>query len=250
LAVGATVAQAQVFAGADTQKLYWKTFDTGSVPVNVAPPTYNGSGGQFYGYFGTDGLAEDFFRFFCADLGEYATTAGVDYTRTALNFTTTEARQLTWLFSAYYPNPTPPGGNDWQQGRNSSVFGKFTDAAVDSVNYTAAQRSGAMQLAVWEVLFEKNESSFGLDLIDGSFTGNFSDSAAKGLAQAMLTYVNGQDLALAPTSKWQFYLFTNRGAQDYIAADFGNFDRNLPLPGTLALLGLGLAGLGLARRKS
>jgi hypothetical protein len=232
-AVGATVAQADVFIDTpNTQTLYWDGADNGY--VSVAVTGYSGVGGQFRGYFGTDGLNDDFFRFFCIELGEYATESGVLYDRAVLNSGSAEAKQLSWLFNQYYPRT-----GTFTTGP-SSPYGAITSTTT----------SGAMQLAVWEIMFEAQEATYGLDLTDGSFKGDGSDVAAVSEAQAMLTYVqNGMtSVTPAPTNSWQFYTYSNDGKQNYMAARYGAYD--VPLPGTLALFGIGLAGLGLARRKS
>jgi len=231
-AVGATVAQADVFTGAsDTQDLYWVGFDTGSVGVSVTG--YNGSGGQFNGYFGTNGLADDFFRFFCIELGQYATGGPILYTRAVLNPASAEAKQLSWLFTTV---PYPKTGG-FTTGP-ASIYGKLPDATT----------SGAMQLAVWEIMIETNEVALGLDLTDGTFVGSGSDASAVTMAQGWLATVQAN--VGNGNNNWEFYTYTSASNQNYLAARYGSYDRSVPLPGTLALFGIGLAGLGLARRKA
>jgi hypothetical protein len=263
-AVGATVAQADVFTNSSPQTLTWKSFEFDSAGVSVDDSTtprvpYNGSGGQYYGYYGSTAGTADFFRFFCIELEEYA-TGSAQYWRTLLNPASDEAKQLSYLFSKYYPNAS--GGNDWEAFGNDASFGNFKyPAGVPGgvLDNKYAVKSGAMQLAVWEIMFEKNERAggAGLDLDTGNFQDEKSDSpeTAHYFANDWLNdvWTNYQTTAV---TNWRFYKFespnpTGAGGgthQNYIAARYGAYD--VPLPGTLALFGIGLAGLGLARRKS
>lgn len=65
----------------------WNGFSDGSTTVDVKKSdspavSYAGSGGQFSGLFYTDGTAnaDEFFRFFCIDLFQYASTGPSSYT--------------------------------------------------------------------------------------------------------------------------------------------------------------------------
>ena len=240
-AVGATVAQADPFAdplaSPKAGTLIGTGYSDGSVSVNVGTPSYNGSAGQFQGTFNPDGSAntDDFFRFFCIQLTEYFSfNNSYTYQRYTGVSDAADSKALTYLFDLYYPNRS--AGNFL----GGKAFGDFPDAKT----------SGAMQLAIWNIIYDTD-----FTLNDGTFkafTGTNAD--ALNLANTMLGGVKTAiDTNASLSGGWTLYRFVNEGSpghQDFLSVTYASGDRQLPLPGTLALFGIGLAGLGLARRKS
>ena len=177
--MGATVAHADPFfnpAATVTGTLTWNWFSDGSKTVNVTGYGPNGSAGQFQGSFDPDGplgpvAADDFFRFFCMELSESATTAGVLYTRYLGVEDSNDSAQLTRLFDQFYPNRS--AGNFL----SSSNYGSFGGNATESA---------AMQLAIWNILFDNDFTLDGGSFI--AYTG--TDSGAVSRANQMLAAVN------------------------------------------------------------
>jgi hypothetical protein len=242
LVLGGTCAQADPFAGPNPSPgmLTFNGSSNGYATVNityaalVSGSPSNVSAGQFKGSFDTDGgnaEADDFFRFFCIDLRQWAYNGTMSYTRNAGITDPTDAWQLTRLYENVYPNQNV--GN-FLAGSSSS-FGDFG----------SPDASAAMQLAIWEIVFDD-----GLSLATGNLkaTGN---ATVVDMAQGYLTEIANGAQTAAPG--WQLYRFTNADKQDYLSATYvePRITREgdpLPLPGTLALLGAGLAGIGFARR--
>jgi hypothetical protein len=251
-AVGATVAQADVFGGPAEGALIWSGFTNSSHGVVTNKGSWNA--GQFYGSFdaGETTLpntyeADDFFRFFCIDLyagvgqGIYKRVEGVAQSTLTSAQNSANSAQLTRLYDLYYlpiPHPTPGAYYFGGAQTNFGIFANSTDSA-------------AMQLAVWEIWYGDDLSL--ANSADGFYwtgSGGCSGNAVCNRAQQMLSGVANASGPLSGT--WNFYQFQSAGYQDYLSATYiraGNEER-IPLPGTLALFGIGLAGLGLARRKS
>ena len=192
---------------------------------SVSVTGYSGQGGQFAGYWGSMD-ADAFFRFFCVELQQHAAAGPLPYTSQV--YAGANLDDIRKLYDVAYPNAA--AGDYWNDGQtNFGVFGSGVLAA-------------GFQVALWEIFIDKKG---GLSLTGGDFSWTGSATGVKAEADRLLALVAGY--TGTGFQDWTVYHFISGSNQNYLTATRG---ANVPEPGSLALFGLGLAGLALRRRRS
>jgi len=240
LSFAASVAFGNAFSGANSQpgSLTFggasNGYATVSISTNSGGSYHNVLTGQFQGFFDPASEADapgheadDFFRFFCIDLAEFADTGPNTYTRNLGVPNATDSAEVTRLFDQFYPN----GATGTYYSGAPTNFGNFPDT----------DHSAAFQLAIWEIWFDTDNN---LNLSNGAFRAG--PSAVTTLAQ---TYLDAIGNGSTPAAGWTLYEFNNDGKQDYLSVENSGPLKTVPEPGTLILLGAGaLAAWGTSKR--
>lgn len=196
---------------------------TGSLSTTVSAGRFQGTANSFTGVPATifvDSVADVFM--YCYDL-HHTISAGqtVNY---SINFSAVATRTLDFLGAVNGKMNEGPAADD-------------PYAWLHPVN---ASQGAAIQLGIWE---SKYESDAAWSLTAGSFK-------ATGLEPATLTYWNsfiGAMGTFGDVDPQSVMTFEAPNVQSMIAGDPPAGD--LPEPGSMALLGLGLAALALARQR-
>lgn len=140
----------------------------------------------------------------------------------------------------------PPAIGDPAAKRIDALFTlAFTNGEITTPTTNADYWVQAVQVAIWEIVYESN-ATLGL----GSGVARFTTSNASVATQAdtWLSTINGINVNTYQ-NQHILYSMQNDVNQDFVIQVAGSPDIVVPEPGTMAMVGLALLGLGIVRRR-
>ena len=184
---------------------------------------YNGPAGGFRGTLSAAGLFNTTsFLTYCIELEE-----SFYFSATAMKGYSIEGG------SSYFESRRASTSNRPDGANTAERLGQLMSwAANDSTRVDSAAESTAMQLAVWNIVYDSDWSA----AAGGLFTdlSSYAASATQMLQAASNT-----------ANRFDVYALTRSGKQDFVLTTL-----RVPEPASVALVGIALAGLLLARRRA